>query len=136
MHFIEGEHVFTDNVITVTADDYAGNNDEVSMIDDDGDDAVQIIESAGQEIESLPEIITLDNTLDGIEQIESLLENDGDGVLTTDDILGTVATLINDNDNLAQGMEMVDGLFSNYESNDAEADMPDYVSDADTLGLV
>ncbi len=136
VHFIEGEHVFTDNVITVTADDYAGNNDEVSMIDDNGDDAVQIIESAGQEIESLPEIITLDNTLDGIEQIESLLENDGDGVLTTDDILGTVATLINDNDNLAQGMEMVDGLFSNYESNDAEADMPDYVSDADTLGLV
>ena len=136
VHFVEGEQVFTDNVIAVSADDYAGNNDEVSMINDDGDDAVQIIESAGQEIECLPEIITLDNTLDGIEQIGSLLDNEGDGVLTTDDILGTVATLINDNGNLAQGVEMIDGLFSNYESTDDTSDMPDYVSDADTLGLV
>ena len=134
MHFVEGEHVTTDDVIAIADDDYAGNNDEVSMINDD--DAVQIIESVAREMESLPEIITLDNGLDGMEQIESLLDVDGDGVLTTDDVLGTVATLINDSDSLNQGLDMIDGLFGNTDSADGASDMPDYVSDADTLGLV
>lgn len=134
VHFVEGEHVTTDDVIAIADDDYAGNNDEVSMINDD--DAVQIIESVAREMESLPEIITLDNGLDGMEQIESLLDVDGDGVLTTDDVLGTVATLINDSDSLNQGLDMIDGLFGNTDSADGASDMPDYVSDADTLGLV
>ena len=134
VHFVQGEHVFNDDVIAIADDNYAGNNDEVSVINDD--DAVQIIESAGLETESQPEIITLDNSLDGIEQIESLLDTDGDGVLTTDDILGTVATLVNDCDSLDQGLDMIDGLFCNTDSDDSVSDMPDYVSDADTLGLV
>ena len=75
-------------------------------------------------------------SLDGIEQIESLLDTDGDGLLTTDDILGTVATLVNDCDSLDQGLDMIDGLFCNTDSDDSVSDMPDYVSDADTLGLV
>ena len=134
VHFVEGEHVLTDEVIAVADDDHAGNSDEVSMINDD--DAVQIIESVAREMESLPEIITLDNGLDGMEQIESLLDIDGDRVLTADDVLGTVATLINDSDSLAQGINMIDGLFSNTDSADGASDMPDYVSDADTLGLI
>lgn len=134
VHFVQGEHVFNDDVIAIADDNYANNNDEVSMVSDD--DAVQIIESAGLETESQPEIITLDNSLDGIEQIESLLDTDGDGVLTTDDILGTVATLVNDCDSLDQGLDMIDGLFCNTDSDDSVSDMPDYVSDADTLGLV
>lgn len=125
-HFVEGNVLGADDVVVI--DDVADiSTDEVSVI---GDDDVMIIESNNTIADSQPEVITLDNDLDGMDQVAAMLDFDGDGSLTGDDVLGTIATLVN------EGSAIIDPLFSNTGDNGATDDMPDYVSDADTLGLV
>lgn len=125
-HFVEGNVMGTDDVVVIE-DDAAHADDAVSVISDDD---VMIIESNSESASGQPEVITLDNELDGMEQVAALLDFDGDGSLTSDDVLGTIATLVN------EGSDMIDPLFGNSSGINSTDDIPDYVSDADTLGLV
>lgn len=131
-HFVEGTVVGADDVVVM--DDEPAGSDDVSVVSDDD---VMIIESQNESSDLQPEIITLDNDLDGMEQqIAAMLDADGDGQLTSDDVLGTLATLVNEIPDLDTGVSAIDPLFDGSQDAVSSDDMPDYVSDADTLGLV
>ncbi len=132
-HFVEGNVVGADDVVVVDDDVVnTDNTDDVSVVSDDD---VMIIESQNEAVDLQPEVITLDNDLDGMEQqIATMLDYDGDGQLTGEDMLGTFATLINEIPDIDTGSN--DSIFDNSQDASPSDDMPDYVSDADTLGLV
>lgn len=131
-HFVEGTVVGADDVVVI--DDEAAGGDDVSVVSDDD---VMIIESQNEASDLQPEIITLDNDLDGMEQqIAAMLDADGDGQLTSDDVLGTLATLVNEIPDIDSGVDAIDPLFDGSQDAGPSDDMPDYVSDADTVGLV
>ena len=130
-HFVEGQVVGADDVVVI--DDAIHGSDEVSVVSDDD---VMIIDSTYDVQAHQPEVITLDNELDGLEDVVAMLDFDGDGTISGDEMLGTIATLVNDLPGVSGGMDVMDSLSGGYDSSATADDMPDYVSDADTLGLV
>ena len=131
VHFVEGNVVNGDEVIAIDDNQYV--EEAAHHV---GDDDVLIIETQTDPSIELPEVITLDNSLDGMEQIEAILDINGDGVVNDADILDTVAAIINDNPEVMDGLGALDTLYEAASNLDTVDDIPDYVSDADTLGLI